>query len=53
MLDEIEGIGPIKRNALLAYFGSIDAIRHASIEELMKVPDINATNAQKIKAYFD
>jgi len=40
-LDEIEGIGPKRRRALLKKFGSIGAIREASLEELATVPGMN------------
>lgn len=52
VLDNIKGIGPIKRNALLAYFNSIEDIKKASIEELMKVESISMQNAMDIKEYF-
>ncbi len=52
VLDEIEGIGPVKRNSLLAYFGSIDSIKAATAEELVKVDGITEKNAQNILKYF-
>lgn len=52
VLDEIEGIGPVKRNSLLAYFGSIDRIKAATAEELVKVDGITEKNAQNILKYF-
>ncbi len=53
VLDEIEGIGPAKRNALLSHFGSVDSIKKASLEELMAVKGITKTNAGKIREYFN
>ena len=50
--DEIEGIGPVKRNSLLAYFGSVDRIKAAAAEELVKVDGITEKNAQNILKYF-
>lgn len=47
-LHGIQGIGPIKRRALLKYFGNIGAIRQANIEELMKVEGINENQAKSI-----
>ena len=47
-LDDIEGIGVKRRNALLTHFGSIEKIREASIEELCKVPGMNKRVAEKI-----
>lgn len=51
-LDRIPGIGPVKRNALLGYFRSIDDIKEASEEELMKVNCITEKNAKEIKKFF-
>lgn len=48
-LDEIPGIGPTKRKALLKHFGSVKNIREASEEELKKVPRLSQTNVQAIK----
>jgi excinuclease ABC subunit C len=48
-LDEIEGIGPKRRRALFKKFGSLDAIRQASVEELAAVPGMNNKVAQKVK----
>lgn len=52
VLDEIEGIGPVKRNSLLAYFGSIDRIKDADMRELSKVAGITQKNAENILKYF-
>ena len=51
-LDNIKGIGPAKRNALLAHFDSIDEIKNASQEELMEVKGITCANAAAIREYF-
>ena len=47
-LDEIEGIGEVKKLALLKHFGSVENIRNSTIEELMKVKGINENLAKKI-----
>lgn len=47
-LDEIEGIGPAKKKALLVKFGSVEKMTSASIEELMEVKGINKEIAKKI-----
>ena len=47
-LDEIEGIGEIKKKALLKHFGSVEKIKKASKEELMQVKGISESIAQKI-----
>ena len=52
VIDEIEGIGPVKRNSLLAYFGSVDRIKAAAADELVKVDGITEKNAQNILKYF-
>ena len=52
VLDEIKGIGPVRRNALLASFGSVDAIKAASLEELAAVPGMNERAAASIKDFF-
>ena len=48
-LDEIEGIGPAKKKALLETFGSAERIKNADIEELMKVKGITKSLAERIK----
>lgn len=52
-LDEIPGVGPKRRAALLRYFGKVDAIRDASLAELQAVPGINASLAEVIKSRLD
>lgn len=48
-LDEIEGIGPAKKQVLLQTFGSVERIKKASLEELTKVKGITETLAKRIK----
>ena len=48
-LDAIPGIGPVRRKALLSRFGSIDAIRGASMEELAAVPGMSAAAARQVR----
>ncbi len=52
VLDEIEGIGPAKRGALLDHFGSVERIKQASVEELREVKGITEKLAEKIREYF-
>lgn len=52
-LDAIPGIGPTRRKSLLKYFGSIDKIREASIEDLTNAPGINKAAAESIKAHLE
>ena len=47
-LDDIQGIGKVKKQALLRKFGSVEKIRKASIEELMEVKGITKELAKKI-----
>jgi excinuclease ABC subunit C len=49
-LDDIEGIGPARRKALLEVFGDVEAIRKAQPEELAAVPGISANLAARVKA---
>ena len=49
VLDEISGIGEVKKKALLKKFGSIKKIANAEIEELTKIKGINENLAKKIK----
>ncbi|HOQ97530.1 MAG TPA: excinuclease ABC subunit UvrC [Anaerolineae bacterium] len=48
-LEEIPGIGPKRRKALLARFGSLDAIRAATVEELAAVPGMGMAAAKKLR----
>jgi len=53
VLDTIPGLGPIKRGALLAHFGSIKRIREATVEELAEVKGIAYHLAEHIRRYLD
>lgn len=52
ILDEIEGIGPTRRRALMKAFASQEAIRAASEEELAAVPSMNAAAAHAVYVFF-
>jgi excinuclease ABC subunit C len=52
-LDSIPNIGPARRKALLKYFGSMDKIREASVEELTTVKGMNKSAAESIKAHLE
>lgn len=52
VLDDIPGIGPAKRKALLTYFGSLKKIQIASEEELRQVKGLTAANIAAIKDFF-
>lgn len=51
-LDEIDGIGPTRKRALLTYFGSAKAVSRAGIEDLKGVEGISADMARKIYDFF-
>lgn len=51
-LDDIEGVGPKRRNELLYHFKTIDAIRQATVDELSQVPGITEAVAKNIKEFF-
>lgn len=48
-LDQIEGIGKVRKKALLNYFGSLDKVKSASIDDLMRIDGISKEVAAKIK----
>jgi excinuclease ABC subunit C len=48
VLDEIPGIGPLRRKELLRFFGSVERMRRASVEDLMKAPGMNRKVAQEL-----
>lgn len=52
ILDDINGIGPKRRRALMKHFMSLEAIQAASEEELMQVPTMNSEAAKKVYAFF-
>eukprot|EP01037_Dinobryon_pediforme_P048828 gene48828-biopygen23688 len=51
-LDEIAGIGPARKRALLQAFGTAKAISRAGLGDLEKVPGINAATAKLVYEYF-
>jgi excinuclease ABC subunit C len=51
-LQEIAGIGPSRKRALLHHFGTLKAIEHASLADLAKVPGISAESARRIYEFF-
>ena len=53
VLDDIEGVGPVRRRALLRHFGSLKRIREASPDELAGVKGINAELAATIRHELD
>ncbi|MES2045260.1 MAG: excinuclease ABC subunit UvrC [Pseudomonadota bacterium] len=51
-LDDVPGIGPARKKALLMHFGTARAVRGASLEDLQKAPGVSATVAQQIHDFF-
>jgi excinuclease ABC subunit C len=51
-LDEIPGIGPTRKRALLHHFGTVKAIQRAALEDLMKAPGVNAATARAVYDFF-
>jgi excinuclease ABC subunit C len=51
-LDEIGGIGPMRKKAILARFGSARGVARAAISELMEVQGVNEELAARIQAFF-
>jgi excinuclease ABC subunit C len=51
-LEEIPGVGPKRRQALLKRFGSVEAMRQASLEELTAVEGMNRTVARKVREFL-
>jgi excinuclease ABC subunit C len=51
-LDEIDGVGPGRKRALLHAFGSATGVARASVEDLAKVDGVSEALAQRVHAYF-
>lgn len=52
VLDEIPGVGPARRKALMRHFKSIEEIKTAEVEELAALPEINRRAAEEIYGFF-
>ena len=52
ILDDIEGIGPARRKALMREYLSLDEIKKASVEELAKIPSMNEKAAESVYNFF-
>ncbi len=51
-LDEIPGIGPARKRALLLHFGTVKAIQRAKLDDLMRTPGVNAATAKAVHDHF-
>jgi excinuclease ABC subunit C len=52
ILDDIPGIGEIRRKDLMRHFENIDAIKNATVEELKKLPSMNEKSANDVYRFF-
>ncbi len=52
ILDEVEGIGPTRKKALLRHFGSVEKIMSASVDELVRAPKMTTRAAQALFDYL-
>ena len=52
ILDEIPGIGPVRRRELLRFFGSVEKMKRAGVEDLQKAPGMNKKTAQELYDYL-
>ena len=52
ILDDIDGIGPARRKALMRTYQSLDDIKQASVEELAKIPSMNEKAAESVYKFF-
>ena len=51
-LDEIPGIGPSRKRALLLHFGTVKAIQRAKLDDLIRTPGVNAATAKAVHDFF-
>ena len=52
VLDDIPGVGTARRRALMKQYGSLEALKQASVEELAKLPSMNQKAAQAVYDFF-
>lgn len=52
ILDEIPGIGPARRKALMQHFASLEEVKNATIEQLEQVPTMNRISARQVYEFF-
>ncbi|MGL6044440.1 MAG: excinuclease ABC subunit UvrC [Sandaracinobacteroides sp.] len=51
-LDDVPGIGPARKKALLMHFGTARAVKGAALEDLLKTPGINRATAEALYSHF-
>lgn len=52
VLDDIPGVGPARRKALMRRFKSLEEIKNATMEQLLEIPEMNERTAQEVVAFF-
>ncbi|HUM84539.1 MAG TPA: excinuclease ABC subunit UvrC [Lachnospiraceae bacterium] len=52
ILDDIDGVGPARRRALMQKFKTFEAVKEASVEELADTPSMNTAAARKVRVFF-
>jgi excinuclease ABC subunit C len=53
VLDDVPGLGPVKKKAVLEYFGSLKKVTGASVTELAEVPGIGPIQAEQIWQFLN
>ena len=51
-LDDIPGVGPARKRALLLHFGTASKVRAAALEDLMRAPGVSAAVAQVVYDFY-
>lgn len=52
VLDDIPGVGPARRKALMRHFKSLEEIKQAAVEELLEIPEMNRQAAEAVADFF-
>lgn len=52
VLDDIPGIGPARRKALMRHFKSLEEIKNATVEQLLEIPEMNERIAEEVVLFF-
>ena len=52
ILDEIPGVGEVRRKALMRHFSNLEEIKNASVEELLEVPEMNQRTAKSVVEFY-
>ncbi len=52
VLDDIPDIGPARRKALMRQFKSLEAVKEATLEQLMETPGMNRKAAESVYQFF-